>query len=114
VAAFLKFAVNPRDEVAFKRMARLLPGIGAAQRGAALEASSAEPGKPPASIIQQSTQPTSHADGAPLSGQLRRVFHDLLTPLKCGERRPKAVEAARHMLRKSPPPARRSARGDDP
>ncbi|MGA3172751.1 MAG: ATP-dependent helicase [Chthoniobacteraceae bacterium] len=29
VAAFLKFAVNPSDEVAFKRMARLLPGIGA-------------------------------------------------------------------------------------
>ncbi len=28
-AAFLKFAVNPRDEVAFKRMVRLLPGIGA-------------------------------------------------------------------------------------
>jgi DNA helicase-2/ATP-dependent DNA helicase PcrA len=29
VAAFLKFIVNPRDEVAFKRMIRLLPGIGA-------------------------------------------------------------------------------------
>ncbi|MEZ0257468.1 MAG: ATP-dependent helicase [Chthoniobacter sp.] len=29
VAAFLKYVVNPRDEVAFKRMARLLPGIGA-------------------------------------------------------------------------------------
>ena len=29
VAAFLKFAVNPRDEVAFKRMVKLLPGIGA-------------------------------------------------------------------------------------
>lgn len=28
VAAFLKFALNPNDEVAFKRMARLLPGIG--------------------------------------------------------------------------------------
>ena len=28
VAAFLKFAVNPHDEVAFKRMVRLLPGIG--------------------------------------------------------------------------------------
>lgn len=29
VAAFLKYAVNPRDEVAFKRMVRLLPGVGA-------------------------------------------------------------------------------------
>jgi len=28
VAAFLKFAVNPNDEVAFKRVVRLLPGIG--------------------------------------------------------------------------------------
>lgn len=28
VAAFLKFVTNPRDEVAFKRMVRLLPGIG--------------------------------------------------------------------------------------
>jgi DNA helicase-2/ATP-dependent DNA helicase PcrA len=28
VAAFLKFVVNPRDEVAFKRMVKLLPGIG--------------------------------------------------------------------------------------
>jgi len=29
VSAFLKFSVNPRDEIAFKRMVRLLPGIGA-------------------------------------------------------------------------------------
>lgn len=29
VSAFLKFALNPRDEVAFKRMVRLLPGVGA-------------------------------------------------------------------------------------
>jgi len=28
VSAFLKFAMNPADEVAFKRMVRLLPGIG--------------------------------------------------------------------------------------
>jgi len=28
VAAFMKFAVNPRDEIAFKRMVRLLPGVG--------------------------------------------------------------------------------------
>jgi DNA helicase II / ATP-dependent DNA helicase PcrA len=29
VSAFMKFAVNPSDEVAFKRMVKLLPGIGA-------------------------------------------------------------------------------------
>ncbi len=28
VAAFIRFVANPRDEVAFKRMAKLLPGIG--------------------------------------------------------------------------------------
>lgn len=28
VAAFLKFAVNPRDEMAFKRMVKLFPGVG--------------------------------------------------------------------------------------
>jgi DNA helicase-2/ATP-dependent DNA helicase PcrA len=28
VAAFLKFAVNPSDETAFRRMVRLLPGVG--------------------------------------------------------------------------------------
>jgi DNA helicase-2/ATP-dependent DNA helicase PcrA len=28
VASFIRFVANPRDEVAFKRMARLLPGIG--------------------------------------------------------------------------------------
>ena len=27
--AFLKFVINPRDEIAFKRLAQLLPGIGA-------------------------------------------------------------------------------------
>jgi len=40
VAAFLKFVVNPRDEVAFKRMARLLQGVGdrsASQLWAAVE-----------------------------------------------------------------------------
>jgi DNA helicase-2/ATP-dependent DNA helicase PcrA len=29
VAAFLKFTINPRDETSFKRMIRMLPGIGA-------------------------------------------------------------------------------------
>jgi DNA helicase-2/ATP-dependent DNA helicase PcrA len=30
VAAYLKFAVNPRDELAFKRLARMLPKVGSA------------------------------------------------------------------------------------
>ena len=32
VAAFIRFVVNPRDEVAFKRMVKLLPGIGNQER----------------------------------------------------------------------------------
>ena len=28
IAAFMKFSVNPKDEISFKRMVRLLPGIG--------------------------------------------------------------------------------------
>ena len=34
VAAFLKFVVNPHDEVAFKRMVRLLDGVGGRGQGA--------------------------------------------------------------------------------
>ncbi|MEI8234849.1 MAG: UvrD-helicase domain-containing protein [Verrucomicrobiota bacterium] len=52
VAAFLKFAVNPHDEVAFKRMARLIQGIGeraSAQLWAAVEKALPE-GSAPASF----------------------------------------------------------------
>ena len=28
MASFLKFAVNPRDETAFKRIVKLFPGVG--------------------------------------------------------------------------------------
>ncbi len=59
VSAFLKWAVNPRDEVAFKRMVRLLPGIGTksadtlwAQVEDRLRNSAAEPelGTPPPQV----------------------------------------------------------------
>ncbi|HBF28385.1 UvrD-helicase domain-containing protein [Rhizobium sp.] len=60
VAAFLKFAVNPRDEVAFKRMARLLQGVG--ERSAAQLWTAIEKGLP--------------ATGAPAS------FYGLLMPEK--------------------------------
>jgi DNA helicase-2/ATP-dependent DNA helicase PcrA len=41
VASFLKFSINPRDEVAFKRVVRLLPGIGAKSAESLWSASSA-------------------------------------------------------------------------
>ena len=35
--AYLKFVANPRDEISFKRLAQLLPGIGAQRRGQTVE-----------------------------------------------------------------------------
>src|SRR5580692_8264666 len=52
IAAYLKFIVNPRDETAFKRIARLLPGVGAKSADKLWSAFSAagvatgEPGRP--------------------------------------------------------------------
>jgi DNA helicase-2/ATP-dependent DNA helicase PcrA len=46
VSSFLKFAVNPRDEIAFKRIARLLPGIGAKSAEALWEKVSGAPAIP--------------------------------------------------------------------
>ena len=38
VTSFIRFIANPRDEIAFKRMVKLLPGIGEQERGQSLEA----------------------------------------------------------------------------
>lgn len=48
IAAFLKYVVNPRDEVAFKRMVRLLPGLGSRSAEQLWEAAAA--GGAPASF----------------------------------------------------------------
>ena len=84
VAAFLKYVVNPRDEVAFKRMVRLLPGIGARsaeqlwnETSRAMEA--AAPSGPPAS------------------------FRDLLLPLKVSAKSRKAWEQLAHTLEEIAP-----------
>jgi DNA helicase II / ATP-dependent DNA helicase PcrA len=65
VAAFLKFAVNPNDEVAFKRMVRLLPGIGSKtaeslwqQTVKLLEGGRAFP------LLEKGCKPPSKASGA--------------------------------------------------
>lgn len=75
-AAFLKFVVNPRDEVAFKRMAQLLPGVGgksAEKLWLAVEAALREP-------------------GAQFS------FADLLAPLKVPAKAKKAWEQLAYTL----------------
>ncbi len=75
-AAFLKFVVNPRDEVAFKRMAQLLPGVGgrsAEKLWLAVETALREPG------VQFS-------------------FADLLIPLKVPAKAKKAWEQLAYTL----------------
>ncbi len=74
VSAFLKWTVNPRDEVAFKRMARLLAGIGARSadvlwlqvserfRSKSAEPDLGSPAIPPAPAIPQSEEPDWSVD----------------------------------------------------
>ena len=76
VSAFLKWAVNPRDEVAFKRMARLLPGIGAksadtlwTQVSERFQTTAQEPdlGTPAAPTPAESDEPDWSVDDEPVS-----------------------------------------------
>ena len=75
VAAFMKFAVNPRDEVAFKRMARLLDGVGAKAADKLWDAVSK-------TVSKSAAGP---ATGSESGGDLPHgivSFHNLLSPLK--------------------------------
>jgi DNA helicase-2/ATP-dependent DNA helicase PcrA len=95
VAAFLKFVVNPRDEVAFKRMSRLLPGIGA--RSAELlwnEVVAALPAGGEAA--------TPLPEGAP-APDATISFHDLLMPRKVPSKSRKAWEQLVHTLEELAP-----------
>jgi DNA helicase-2/ATP-dependent DNA helicase PcrA len=76
VASFLKWVVNPRDEVAFKRMVRLLPGIGARSAEALWAAAS--------------DALTRLGDGAP--------FGEVLMPLKVPAKSAKAWTQLVHTL----------------
>jgi DNA helicase-2/ATP-dependent DNA helicase PcrA len=88
VAAFLKFAVNPRDEVAFKRMARLLPGIGA-RSAEQLWAAVAE-------AMEQALLPTE-AGSAPAE-RPPYSFHHILASLKVPAKSAKAWLQLAHTL----------------
>ena len=79
VAAFLKFVVNPRDEVAFKRMVRLLPGVGARS-------------------AEQLWEPVN----AGLSSGATS-FRDLLMPCKVAPKSRKAWEQLAHTLEEIAP-----------
>ncbi len=77
VASFLKFAINPRDEVAFKRIARLLPGIGPkAAESLWSQSSSALHGEPAFSRLSNFKVP---AKSARAWSQLVRTLSELVT-----------------------------------
>jgi DNA helicase-2/ATP-dependent DNA helicase PcrA len=99
VAAFLKFVVNPRDEVAFKRMVRLLPGIGArsaeqlwTELAWALERILPAPPPP-------STEATQGAP--PMAGGIN--FRELLIQLKVPSKTQKAWQQLAHTLEEMAP-----------
>jgi DNA helicase-2/ATP-dependent DNA helicase PcrA len=104
VAAFLKFVVNPRDEVAFKRMVRLLPGIG------------------PRSAEQLWSQVTAALDGlsptAPLNARNDAgassgiAFHDVLVPLRVPAKAQKAWTQLAHTLDEMAPGGRPAPPGE--
>ena len=70
VAAFMKFVVNPRDEVAFKRMIRLLDGVG--EKAAETLWASVAKGIP--------ASPPPGPDGVPVPAIVS--FSELMIPLK--------------------------------
>jgi len=108
VAAFLKFVVNPRDEVAFKRMVRLLPGIGArsaeqlwGQVAAALD------GLP---VLEAAAA----ADGekGDVTARILVDFHALLTPLRVPGKAQKAWTQLTHTLDEMAPDRRPAPPGE--
>ncbi len=96
VASFLKFAVNPHDEVAFKRMVRLLPGIGARHAeqiwGAASRGIAALPA------------PAGGENNAAPPGASGIEFDTLLLPIKVPPKSRKAWEQLAHTLAEIAPP----------
>jgi DNA helicase-2/ATP-dependent DNA helicase PcrA len=104
VAAFLKFVVNPRDEVAFKRMVRLLPGIGPrsaeqlwSQVTAALDG------------LSPTAPPNARNDAGASSGI---AFHDVLVPLRVPAKAQKAWTQLAHTLDEMAPGGRPAPPGE--
>ena len=87
VATFLKFIVNPFDEVAFKRMVRLLPGIGARSAGQLWQAVEKS--------VQEGAERSADTDGrTPIVAS----YCELLMPLKVPAKSRKAWEQLAYTL----------------
>jgi DNA helicase II / ATP-dependent DNA helicase PcrA len=91
VASFLKYVVNPRDEVAFKRMVRLLPGIGARSAEALWDEAIRGLGAAPAPL-------PAEAEAAAPSPAAGPHFGELLLPMKVPAKSRKAWEQLAHTL----------------
>jgi DNA helicase-2/ATP-dependent DNA helicase PcrA len=105
VAAFLKYVVNPRDEVAFKRMVRLLPGIGARNAEQLWNAVSAamERGASPPPKSTEGVDTAPSAGSAQAAGPSAISFHALLSPLKVPSKAAKAWDQLTHTLEEIAP-----------
>src|SRR5438552_3462035 len=83
VAAYLKFVINPRDELSFKRLVQLLPGIGA--KGAdKLWKTFVAPGNPvpdaPEAASEKSKTKERHSSSetrTPIAAALQRCVQDV-------------------------------------
>lgn len=95
VAAFLKFVVNPRDEVAFKRMVRLLPGIGS--RSAELLWN--ETSRVLSAAVEAAPNEAEGASG----DHVTFSFRELLLPLKVPAKAKKAWEQLAYTLEELAP-----------
>jgi len=100
VASFLKFVVNPRDEVAFKRMVQLLPGIGGRSAEQAWTAFSNSLDALPLPVA-----PTEAAEGGTAAPDTAAGIHfrELLMPLKVPAKSRKAWEQLAYTLEEIAP-----------
>ncbi len=99
VASFMKFVVNPRDEVAFKRIVRLLPGIGA--RSAEQLWSDASKGLNQPRTDTDETR--TDAGGEPVRELPCLSVAEILRPLKVPAKSAKAWQQLAHTLEEIAP-----------
>src|SRR4051794_2213755 len=99
VTAFVRFVANPRDEVAFKRMVKLLPGIGnksADNHWRAVVAGIGDPGpeetSPPAPAGEPGSKTRSPSAGITDPGYSGINFGDLLRAIPVGAKSKKSWE----------------------